>query len=704
MSKFTGKAALAALALACIGGTSTMKAQNTLPTLYGSVIYSDDWENIQGWSKLYGYYSFQPTSNPTLSKVMLDPNLYVNGGGCYSDRKIHYHIWEMYADEDSDTGITFNDFYCVVNTDRWEYEQDPIRNSVTDAYVTYDMTYDPTTGNIYALNWGPYEDTYCNLAVVNPDSGESSDVGRLNAMCVLAANNFGQLFSVDYDGTVYYLDKQTGEAIPLGNSGVKPKYMQSATVDPETNTIYWTATLANGDGILYTIDTTTGALTQIARMPGNAEVTGLFIEADRKGLDAPAPLSDFIVNYTDGKSRVSFTIPSKGFDGSALSGTINAYVYVDGKQVVAKSGQPGENVTAEFDVTDGQHTIVAYAANAAGEGVKTYRRQVTGKDVPAAPTNVRLSIAGGRATLTWEDPKQGLNGGAFDPEDLTYTIVRYPGAQTVAMAYRGNTFSEKLPEGTATYYYDVTAYCDGEEGGTATSNTEFVGTAYTVPYTLDFEADDSMKDVTIIVNEEGRGWYRWENKPLDFKAAASKFNMNTQSDHWMILPAIQLEGGKKYTLSFRERVFSNEDPEKFEVTIGTDPMVAAQTKTLLNVVTVKNEEWLDYNLPITITESGLYNIAFHCVSPAYAYYLIIDDITVTGDQSGVEAIDPDDTFSVSTANGSIMITGAEGEIAYLYSIDGQLLGSTVCAATTSFSVQGGLYIVRVGDKAVKVRI
>lgn len=608
--------------------TKNANAASGVPTIYGSMLYNDDWYNLNS-SYPVGYYGIQAQAGSAFRQIAIHPNLEVNGGGCYSDHKIHYHLWEMYADDNSETGIVFNDYYCVVNTDNWSFVNTPTSNSDTDAYIAYDMTYDPVTKKIYAAQWGYYEDTYCNLAVVDPATGDSQDIARMPTMCVLASNNFGQLFGVDFDGTAYYIDKETGALIALGSTGVSPKYVQSATIDPASNVIYWAASLADDSAALYTIDTTTGAATKIMAMPGNAELAGLFIEADYVGLDAPAQLEELTLVSRDNNADISYVIPTKGFDGSTLTGSVNTYVYVDGKLAFSKTGNPGEKVSGSFPVTSGSHTIVAYASNAVGDGMKTYRIQTTGKDVPAAPGNVVLTVANGKANLSWTAPTQGMNGGEFNPESLTYTVTRYPGATTVAMAYKETTFTETLPAGTATYFYEVTAYADGEKGGTARSNTEFVGSAFTVPYSQNFEDENSLEGFTIINNEEGRGWYRWVNTALDFKAAASKFNMQTQCNNWLILPTILLDGGKEYYLSFKARVFFEEDPEKFEVTIGTTATAEAQTQVIMPVRTIANEEWMEYSLPFTVGADGTYNIAFHHVSPAYAYYLIIDDIQVT---------------------------------------------------------------------------
>lgn len=608
-------------------------AAANVPTIYGSMLYNDAWYNLPvGTAYPVGYYGINATPGAKFQEIALHPNLEVNGGGCYSDRKIHYHLWEMYTDENSVTGIVFNDFYCVVNTDTWSFVNNPESNTETDAYVSYDMTYDPVGKQIYAAQWGYYEDTYCNLAKVDGTTGDSQDIAKMPALACLASNNFGQLFGVSFagdGGTTYYIDKTTGEMIALGKSGLEPKYSQSATVDPTSNTIYWAASLADETSGLYTINTTDGTASKVMDLPGNAELTGLFIEADTKGLNAPAQLDNLVLSSSDNTGKVSYTIPSKGFDGSALSGTVDTYVYVDGKLAFSKAGAPGEAVSGTFSVASGSHTVVAYASNAAGDGMKTYRQQTTGKDVPAAPSNVTLSISGGKATLTWDAPTQGMHGGEFDPSTLTYTVVRFPGAQTVAMSYKDTSFTETLPAGTATYYYTVTAYADGEQGGTASSNTEFVGSAFTIPYSQDFEDDNSMDGFTLVANEEGRGWYRWVNTALNFKAAASKFNMEKQADNWMILPTIYMEGGKEYHINFKARVFFEDDPEKFEVTIGKTATPEAQTQTIMSVRTIANEDWMDYSIAFKVAEDGNYNPAFHCVSPAYSYYLIIDDIEIT---------------------------------------------------------------------------
>lgn len=629
--------------------------KDNLPVLYGSVIYSDDDWFIEGNQYHYGYYGFQPESTIKLQEIILHPNLYINGGGAYSDRRLHHHIWEMYADEYSDTGITFNHYYCTINTDNWSYVFNPVDLGDDQNSIAYDMTYDPVSGNLYAMVWGPYEDSNCDFALVNKTTGEASVIAKMPTMSVIASDNFGNIYSVGTDGNTYYIDKNTGARILLGPSGIMPKYSQSATVDPETNTIYWAAT-TEATGALYTIDTHSGKANRIAYMPGNEEITGLFIEAPRKGLNAPAALENLNLSYANGTSIATATIPTKGFDGSSLSGNINVSMYVDGNLAQTVTGTPGSSVTLSKQVADGNHTVILSASNAAGEGPQTVRAQWCGYDRPGAVGNLTLSLNGNMANLQWTAPTEGMNGGTIDPAGITYNVRRFPGEVSVAEGITATSFSETLPDGIATYYYTVTAVNNLGEGEPTISNSIFMGSAFTVPYTQHFDTEESLEGFTIINSEEGRGWYWWNNTALKFQAMASRFSMQNASDNWLILPSIDFRASSEYKLRFIARVFDTDSPEKFEVTIGPGATVEAQKKVLVPATTIKNEAWKQYEVPFTVSADGTWNIAFHCVSAIKAYYLIIDDVEVleTASAEGPAAVT--DLTATAAEGGQLRVT------------------------------------------------
>lgn len=589
------------------------------PTLYGSIIYSDSWANLDT-EPPYGVYSFQPTSPISFSEICIHPNLYINGGGCYSDHRLHYRLWAF-----SDDYSTFYNYYVVLNTDDWSYAQDPILTNV-DETIAFDMTYDPIGKTLYSIAWGPYDSGKCDFCRVDMATGETSKISTLPEMACIAANNFGEIFAVSItDGILYKLDKTTGEATRIGATGLSPKYSQSATVDPETNIIYWAETNSDDTAALYTLNTTTGAAERVSAMPASEEITALFIEAPTRGLDAPAALSNVILSYQAGTSTIDFRAPQTAFDGTALTGNITTKIYIDGVLANEESVAPGANVSFSAIVAAGEHTIVAFAENSVGCGPKEVRTQWAGNDAPAAVGNLLLEIADGVATLTWDAPAQGLHGGMVDRESLRYKVVRYPDATTVATDLTETTFTETLPAGIANYYYTVTATTADGEGGTATSNSCFTGTAFTLPYFEPFDTENAVLGYTIVdANKDGNTW-AWKT---NWQAMACRFSKESVADDWLITPPIEYKSTSSYRLTFKARAFDSESPERFEVALGTTTSPSDLRTTLIPTKSITDDNFETFTADFTVPADGIYHIGIHCTSPIDNYYLIVDDIKI----------------------------------------------------------------------------
>lgn len=611
-----------------VKSNSRAKAASNQPVIYGSVIYSDTWGALPDGSTIpYGCYAVQPASVMTPQAMCVDSELMVNGGGCYSDHKIHYRLYFL----DGENSSFFN-YFTVVNTDYWSYEVEPILTQV-DNTVANDMTYDRMTGKIYASVWGNFDGTYSRFAEVDPLTGETTEISTVPEMAVIAADNFGQIYAVTMNtGILCKIDKNTGAYVEIGATGLNPFYAQSATVDPATNTIYWAAQTEQSGG-LYTLDTSTGKANLVGRFSGDEEFTCLFIEDDVKGLDAPGELKEFSARHDGSKTQVAFTLPTTAFNGSALTGSLDVYVYADGEQKIKDSATPGQNLSYTLELGDGDHSIVAYAQNATGYGPKTTVRHFAGYDVPAAVQNLHLEIENGTATLSWKAPESGLNGGSIDTGSLKYNITRYPGGNVCATGHTTDKFTENLPAGIANYYYTVTAVNAQGEGGTATSNSVFTGTTFELPYSNDFSSEESLLGFTIIDGDNNG--YSWEWKRITpvgqdpQEVVWTRFNSTEQCNDWLILPPVNFLASGEYQLRFKARVFDGDSPERMEIKIGQAAAAEAMTRTILNTVELKNETFQTYSVPFKVDTDGAAYIGFHCISQANSYRLIIDDIEIT---------------------------------------------------------------------------
>jgi hypothetical protein len=122
-----------------------------------------------------------------------------------------------------------------------------------------------------------------------------------------------------------------------------------------------------------------------------------------------------------------------------------------------------------------------FGVNNAGRGVNSYAQCYIGQDVPAAPGNVVLTTNLSNATISWEAPSAGLNGGYFTGDNITYTVTRLirtgfyglPDEHVVAENITGLQVAENEVE-TGRWSYRVTASNNIGEGGSATSNFELL--------------------------------------------------------------------------------------------------------------------------------------------------------------------------------------------------------------------------------------
>lgn len=619
------------------------KAGANGPLIYGMMLYSDAWYNLdEDASFPYGCYEIQ--KGRTKPRAMFThPNLMINGGGCYTDRQVHVRMYELLGE-----APYLNNYYQVINTDDWVYVQDPILTN-EQASVANDMTYDPISKKIYAAVWGNFDGGNTKLATINPTSGVPTEIATIPDMACLVANNFGELYGVELlTGMTYQFNKTTGEATPIGYTGLTPKYMQSACIDPETNVIYWLATLEDETSGIYTINTSTGKADLYYDLPDNDEFTCAFIEAATKGLNAPAALADFSVNATAGGSKVKFTAPSKAFDGSA-AGQLTVKVYADGREVYSKEVANGASDEFTVELGDGYHSVIGYAQNSVGEGPKSAVYHFTGNDAPAAPSNIHLDVVNNVATLTWDAPEYGLHGGTIEADKLSYNIVRYPGAEEVATEYKGNSFTETLPDVMANYYYKVTSVIGENIGGSGNSNSWFAGAAFTVPYTETFDTPESFNGFTCLDGDGDEESWTYS----DFwKAAWSKYNKYEQSDNWLITPPIMFDANSTYQLSFLAKAFDEEYAERFEVLIGKAPTMEAMTQVIVPATITNDEKYQRYSGSFTTDASGILYIGFHAISPANSYRLLVDDIEVKlTNASGVPAAVSDLT-ATPAADGS----------------------------------------------------
>lgn len=604
-------------------------ASSSGTVFYGNVIFADSWNSLGEWDVVpYGIYSFEAVPNFTVSSVFEDEDYLSASAGVYAYGSYYSFV----------TRSLFGEFYGVrvykLDPETWESENGMMGIMDYEDYsgLPLSMTYDVKGEIAYALMHN--EDASGFYWATMDEYGDFTKLADWadpdNTMVALACNKSGQIYGIAEDGNLYTIDKQTGTPSLVGSTGQKPSYLQSAAYDYRSGKIVWAACLESQETKLFEVDPATGTAELIGDMPDREQMVGLYCIMPPVAEGAPAAVADLKVDFVGAglDGTISFTIPTVTFGDLPLTGEVNVSVLVDGVEIKTDTKNPGEQCSYVYAFAEGSHEVSVVLSNAEGEGDAAYCSVFAGTDIPAAVTDLSLSVSDdGTATLTWKAPQKGINGGYVDEEGIVYKIMRYPDATLVDDSFAGTTYTEKLPNVLAAYSYQVTACYDGKEGGTATSAKVVFGDACDIPYFQDFETPESVDLFTIIDNnKDGKTW-KWEESYSSNHMAYS-YNMKLPADDWLMTPKLKLKAGIMYKLSYKVCASSSYNAERIKVTMGKEPNVASQTIVLKEAEDVTSYNYETREARFAVNEDGNYTIGFQACSDANKMTLELDDIMV----------------------------------------------------------------------------
>lgn len=621
----------------------TVSADYKMPAqIFGLPVYSNKWSNGNG-SGSYGVYTFTADKPGSAKAVVKNDAFAANGGATYANGRLHVlnyeTLWGLY--------ILSYDYYAF-STQYWD---ELTHNHVDD--VTRLMSacsgYDQASGQYYAIMYTE-DNAHQVFGTLDYQKNTRKVIRQLDDaenVLAMAITRQGMVYAVRTDGVLVTIDKTNGRMTEVGPTGVTPKYLQSAAIDPRTGRMFWAACSAVDPVGLYEVDLETGKATLIGKFANSEEYVGLYIPAPSAEEDAPAACSSLSTVFTadELEGSVKFRLPQKTYAGDAIEGTELGYrVYIDDQLAAEGSGEPGTVVQPEMKVgKDAMYRFEVCAWNTTGEGPRIHLDKFIGRDAPVAPTNVKLTKTGegNQVRLTWSAPSTGVNKGYVNRDNLNYTIVRYPDEVTVAEHVSDRTFTEELEVmALANYYYVVTAYNGDIEGRSAESNRMLFGTAIEPPYFEDFEDTKAGAAMFTIIdaNKDGNTWaYGYWNGTEN---ADLYYTMNedrkTPADDWAITSPVHMKEGRFYRLTFdvnNDRYFGG--TEKISAWVGSDKTVAAMTTEVVPTTDVTNGDPMPLTGVIKSDKDALCYIGFHAQSPADQSMLELDNIHI--DECGVFA-------------------------------------------------------------------
>ncbi|NLO70799.1 MAG: hypothetical protein GX102_07670 [Porphyromonadaceae bacterium] len=216
----------------------------TPPTAYGFKIYPEPEK----------YISFSVDKPHTVKEIENSPNIYAAA----------YYAGTVYGYDHEQ-----NFYHITHGTGHYEKKGQSNQGKI------YGMTCDYSTGTLYCIT-ANYE-----LGKVNLDNGAVTLIGDLEVenMITLACSLEGKLYGITLgdEGKFYSINKSTGKATLIGDTGVKTIFIQSMAFHHPSGILYW-AHSENYTDNLYQVNPADASVTNLGAH--GLEITGLYFPYD----------------------------------------------------------------------------------------------------------------------------------------------------------------------------------------------------------------------------------------------------------------------------------------------------------------------------------------------------------------------------------------------------------------------------------------
>lgn len=661
MKSLKRAATLVALLLAA-SAFQTLEAATYVPKIIAGVVKADSWTI---GNNREGIYQLEVKDGAQLVPLKDERDVYLAplGGAVYQDGTmygIHFKAeWDPY--EQAQTYTIYNVAYDMQTWTRTKGQA--LSNMYGNLISSCGMTHDPVTGLNFGIFYNfnmSYEVINRKLATIDFIDTEKSGAPKKQVIGIvetpfaaIAASENGWLYGVGQDGYLYIIDKVSTDdtyvsVTPIGNLGIGDisTNPSSMTFDPRTKKLYWSYVSTSQKSYLYEINYSLGQVkaTKLMQLPDNAYLVNMYIAPMEAADEAPAAVSGLTADFQGEQTTgmVTFTMPTLTYAGDALQGELSYTIYADGKAVATREARAGDTVqkkvTVETQGSDVELSVVA--RNAAGEGAAQKLTCYIGPDTPLAVESLQLSYNPDTEymRLSWEAPTAGKHGLVLTQDNLSYNIVRQPDNVKVAEGTKLIAFSEKIAQTAKlqSYYYEVVAVNGTHVSDVAASNKVVVGQPLQPPFSENFATQQGFDRFTVVdANGDGKQWkryhkyYEYTGTTVDY--AQMTANSLRDDDDYLLTPALELQKGGRYTLKFTacKNYSSAKYDQKLRVLVGAAAGDLADYVLLADTIAIDDVNLQTYTAEVGIEEDGIYQIAFHAVSPAGSDALNIDEIQLS---------------------------------------------------------------------------
>lgn len=547
-----------------------------------------------------GLYTFDLETGAQLNCV--SSISYFMMGGAYAEK----NYWMLLS---YDSAGNLGQLFSVVDPSTGSVLKNTSQN-----YGCTDMTYDLSTADLYGILYTRAGSAIPHqlVRIDRPAGGCTSIATLSDKFMTLACDLWGNLYAMNAAGVLHRIDKHTGDATPVGDTGIKASTdeVQSMEFDRDTGNLYWSFLDMNEDTWIAQVDIETGAIVEKHKVENNALLGALHIPYAEVALSAPNQLTDFH-SASDGINvHFSWQAPTMAVDGSTLSNPLRLEIRREGQLVKTFTdvmpGTPGE--WTDTEATQGADITYAFTCyDATVRGASLFTTVHVGDDVPAPVSDIQISPAADGITLTWQAPSTDRNGVQLDPSRLYYRVTRHPD-EVVTDNVAATTFTDESLPVANQYSYTVTPLNHMGEGESRHSETVVAGPAVTLPWYPSFGNPAELTQFIVVdANNDNNTW--------SLKNGAMQFScMYGAGDDWLITVPIHLDSGMQYKLSCNIATGGSWSPEDMKITLGTG--LTPESQTVQEIYSATSITSTDETIirTISVEETGDYTIGIQCTT------------------------------------------------------------------------------------------
>lgn len=660
------------------------------PVAIANVQGAASWQSMQ--NPPYGMYSFPLSQTPAVTHIA-DNVVPANFGSVRVGNK--YFVIEGIA---TSIGSFVTNYLYDINT--WQKITDFRGQNLT----AFDMAWDQMTDRVYGAfhNFDTGEEFF---GMIDIHTGATTIISPLSRQVrAMDFDTDGTLYAIDLQGALLKVDTTTGVMTVVGQSGATGKWTTSGAIDPATSTFYYVACTDTASTI-YAIDLATAQATTVGTLPDEMEISGMYLPEPSALPAAPAAPADLALDFPAGalSGSITFTVPAHTFDGTPATGSLTAMMTVNGVNVYSQQVTYGQSVSVPYAVSQrGEAAVALRLTNDAGTSPTTRLDAWIGPDTPAKPAYMDITYDGnGTFSLAWPE-MTAAHGGWYDPAQASYSVVRYGDATQRFDNLNTNTLTDYVgvpyEDEYATYHYEV-ATRFGNDISSYTSSEYYTIGSRVPPFSEPFNARWDLGKFTIFegANSDDDRW-SYDNKAVTVGTYTDK-----GGDDYLLLPPLELEKGKVYTITFDVKGKYASDTERLEVLAGMAPTIDALTETVMPPYEFADTSYRTVTMEFAPPSDGVWFIALHAISDPWKGGITVDNISVG---AGVTSVGHNIADGVSvTAGTGLLRIDAPGQMQIgVASMTGHVIYCGTADSHFTLPLDKGIYVVAVNGVTYKINI